>query len=139
VVVLTLYGAKAPWSPNFAAQPLAQKISASADPNATAGARVFFDKGRIYCHDVDGDGGHRGPNLTRVGDRLSADQLMIRINNGGHNMPAFAGRITRDDLATLVKFLQSLRGNAGPPATDTNGFALTASPPPPAAAPVGSP
>ena len=138
VVVLTLYGAKAPWSPNFAAQPLAQNVTASAGPSATAGAHVFFDKGCIYCHDVDGDGGHRGPNLSRVGDRLSADQLIIRINDGGHNMPAFAGRITRDDLATLVTFLQSLRNNAGPLPTDTNGFALKA-PPPPAAVPVRSP
>jgi len=130
VVVLTIYGAKSPWSPNFAAQPLGEQVTATAGPGATAGARIFFDKGCIYCHEVDRDGGQRGPNLSRVGDRLTAEQLIIRINNGGHNMPAFAGRITRDELATLVVFLQSRRTNAGPPPAATGTVALTAPPPP---------
>jgi ubiquinol-cytochrome c reductase cytochrome b subunit len=106
VVTLTIYGARSPWSPQFAARPLAEQVPALAGANSP-GARVFFDKGCIYCHDIAGVGGHRGPNLSRVGDRLTEDQLILRINNGGHNMPAFAGRITRDELTELVAFLKS--------------------------------
>jgi ubiquinol-cytochrome c reductase cytochrome b subunit len=132
LVVLTIYGARSPWSPDFAARPLDAQVTATAGPAAAAGARVFFDKGCIYCHEVAGDGGRRGPNLSRVGDRLNADQLTIRINNGGHNMPAFAGRISGDDLTTLVAFLQSRRANtaaAGQPPGEPGTLAAAASPP----------
>jgi ubiquinol-cytochrome c reductase cytochrome b subunit len=114
LIILTIYGARAPWSPNFAAQPLAEPIPTTGDGGIGLGAQVFFNKGCIYCHEINGDGGQRGPNLSRVGDRLNEDQLIIRINNGGHNMPAFAGRITHDDLTTLVAFLRS-RGAGSPP------------------------
>ena len=134
IVVLTIYGARSPWSPDFAAKPLAEQVPATIGADSP-GARVFFAKGCIYCHDVAGDGGHRGPNLSRIGDRLTADQLIIRINNGGHNMPAFAGRISRDELTTLVAFLQSRRGDTGPPPTGTGTVAVNVTVPPNVSAP----
>ncbi len=126
LIVLTIYGARAPWSPNFSAKPLAESIPATADSGIHKGAEVFFNKGCIYCHEINGDGGQRGPNLSRVGDRLNEDQLIIRINNGGHNMPAFAGRITHDDLATLVAFLTSRRAGNPPSRSAVADLALTA-------------
>jgi ubiquinol-cytochrome c reductase cytochrome b subunit len=104
IMILTIYGAKSPWSPDFAAIPLGQSIP-TVPKSHSFGAQVFFDKGCIYCHEVDGDGGHRGPDLSQVGQRLTDDELIIRINNGGHNMPAFAGRISHDELSALVAFL----------------------------------
>jgi ubiquinol-cytochrome c reductase cytochrome b subunit len=130
LIILTIYGARAPWSPNFSAKPLAESIPATADPGIHQGAEVFFNKGCIYCHEVNGDGGQRGPNLSRVGDRLNEDQLIIRINNGGHNMPAFAGRITHDDLTTLVAFLSSRRAGNPPSRSAVAELALTAPEPP---------
>ncbi|HEV8291923.1 MAG TPA: cytochrome b N-terminal domain-containing protein [Tepidisphaeraceae bacterium] len=127
IIVLTIYGAKAPWSPNFSAQPIAQPTSLSANPGADQGAHVFFNKGCIYCHKIEGNGGQRGPNLSRVGDRLNEDQLIIRINNGGHNMPAFAGRITHDELATMVVFLKSRRASY-PTSRPTDGSDLVLTP-----------
>lgn len=121
IIILTIYGAKSSWSPDFAAVPLAQEV-----PNGpmahSVGAQVFYAKGCIYCHEVDGDGGHRGPDLSRVGDRLTEDELTIRINNGGHNMPAFAGRISGDDLSALVAFLRAQQG--GPGSATGNGGTL---------------
>ena len=122
LVVLTIYGAQSPWSPQFTAHPLAEQVPALAGANGP-GARVFFDKGCIYCHEIAGDGGRRGPNLSRVGDRLTEDQLILRINNGGHNMPAFAGRITHDELTDLVEFLKS-RGSGSSPLLDHRGVAF---------------
>ena len=115
VVLLTVYGVRSPWSPDFAATPFdeATHLAAAA---TTPGARVFYQMGCIYCHEVNGDGGRRGPDLSSVGDRLSENQLIIRINNGGHNMPAFAGRISPTDLTQVVEFLKAQHANPGSPA-----------------------
>jgi ubiquinol-cytochrome c reductase cytochrome b subunit len=131
IVVLTIYGAKSPWSPDFAARPLVETIPASLSPGDQAGARVFFDKGYIYCHEISGNGGQRGPNLSTIGDRIGADQLIIRINNGGHDMPAFAGRITHDELADVVTFLRSRQKIPNVVRLDAANVALDVPRPPP--------
>lgn len=56
---------------------------------------------------IDGYGGHRGPDLTGVGDRFSSDQTLIRIMNGGTNMPAFGSTLSSQELDYLVTFLAS--------------------------------
>ncbi|MCG8585909.1 MAG: cytochrome b N-terminal domain-containing protein, partial [Pirellulales bacterium] len=108
-VVLTIYGYKKPWSPDFGVKPLtAEQIGATEGPVARGGDLVY-KKGCIFCHVIDGQGGHRGPELTVIGDRLTRADLIIRINNGGYNMPAFASSLTADELADLVAFLQTLK------------------------------
>lgn len=112
-VVLTILGFQAPWSPDFGVQPLPPTLIASAaasvpeSSRATVerGAALVHSKGCLYCHDIDGHGGHRGPELTQIGRLLDRDQLVIRINNGGHNMPAFASSLTSEELEAIVAFL----------------------------------
>jgi ubiquinol-cytochrome c reductase cytochrome b subunit len=128
VVILTIYGRRSPWSPDFTAQPLGAHVAGITPGPIADGAQVFFDKGCIYCHEVEGDGGQRGPNLSRIGDRLTGDELILRVNNGGHNMPAFAGRITREELSTLVAFLESRRTPASPAPGESSSLAASAPP-----------
>lgn len=104
---LWIVGARSPWSPNFAAEPLnAQTVGQTSGPIAE-GALLFHDKGCLSCHLVDGQGGRRGPNLSHIGDVLNRDEMIIRINNGGTNMPSFASTLKADELDRIVTFLES--------------------------------
>ena len=68
------------------------------------GARLFSTKGCLYCHLIDGHGGHRGPELSAVGRRLTPGELRIRIVNGDGNMPAYGDVISEQDLASIITF-----------------------------------
>ena len=71
--------------------------------------RVFNSKGCLYCRAVSGFGGKRGPDLTRVGDRRTKNQIIVRVLNGGYNMPAYGNNISPENLKALTAFLVSRR------------------------------
>jgi ubiquinol-cytochrome c reductase cytochrome b subunit len=100
-------GKVSPWSPRFDAKPLPASLTASLSPNAQHGAALFHDKRCESCHMVDGYGGLRGPNLTRVADRITTQQMEWRILNGGHNMPSFASILKPQEVNDLLEFLHS--------------------------------
>ena len=104
---LWIVGANSPWSPNFDPPPLTERVIGASTGPIFEGARVFQTKGCLNCHLISGDGGRRGPDLTYVGDKLSESDIIIRIVNGGVNMPAFGNSIKPDELKQLTAFLQS--------------------------------
>jgi len=108
-VVLTIYGYRKPWSPDFGVKPLPVSIIGTDTGPVAHGGHLVHEKGCLYCHDIGGHGGHRGPELTYIGDLLTRDDLIIRINNGGHNMPAFAGAMTAEEQSDIVAFLLTRR------------------------------
>lgn len=104
---LWIAGARSPWSPNFDPQPLTPAIIGATSGPVFEGARLFESKSCLNCHLIQGHGGRRGPDLTYVADRLTHDDIVIRIVNGGVNMPAFGKSLKPDELAKLTTFLES--------------------------------
>jgi ubiquinol-cytochrome c reductase cytochrome b subunit len=107
IIALWRLGIEAPWTPHFDTPPLAVALVHSSDPAVEHGARLFHDKACLYCHLVDGQGGIRGPDLTNVARRLTREQLIWRISNGGYNMPGFTYNLTGKEMSDLIAFLES--------------------------------
>ncbi|MEJ2187346.1 MAG: cytochrome c [Gemmatimonadota bacterium] len=95
---------------------------------------MFNVKGCEYCHAVAGYGGHRGPDLTWVADRLTHDQMVIRIMNGGYNMPGFGSILSPVELSEIVAFLETRSHTGAKPLPRDSGAA-----PQPDTQPVGGP
>lgn len=105
IVVLVQEGYRAPWSPALPPPSLPPAVVQPLTGNALQGAQVFEQEGCTACHVIAGTGGHRGPDLSTVGSRLTSDQLKWRILTGGRNMPAYGTTIQPADLDALVDFL----------------------------------
>lgn len=104
---LWIAGARSPWSPNFDPQPLTPAIIGVTSGPVFEGARLFESKSCLNCHLIQGHGGRRGPDLTYVADRLTHNDIVIRIVNGGVNMPAFGKSLKPEELAKITTFLES--------------------------------
>ena len=100
-------GAKSPWSPNFDAPPLSTAIVGTSAGPIAEGAKIFQQKNCLSCHLIAGEGGRRGPDLSRIGDKLSRVDLIVRIVNGGTNMPAYGSILTPAELEAVTTFLES--------------------------------
>lgn len=111
VFVLSLLhlGIQAPWSPHFNTKQLPLSAIKSSHPDSTIikGVHLFYAKGCEYCHRINDYGGLAGPNLTTIGNRLSATELKIRIVNGATNMPSYGGILSKQELDDIVNFLSS--------------------------------
>src|SRR5205085_2132820 len=119
--VLTYQGYTSPWSPHLTAwrgDPIPENLVRGRSPVELQGALVFQNKTCRNCHALEGRGGQRGPDLTRVGTRLTRDQLIDQVSNGtpgGGNMPAYGKQVNAYEMAALVEFLVGLRPKGRPP------------------------
>ena len=119
---LTYLGATAPWSPEMTAWsgvPVPEDLVVRCSPLQLQGAVMFQNKNCRNCHALEDRGGRRGPDLTRVGARLTRDQLIDQVSNGtpgGGNMPAYGKLLNAAVMTSLVVFIVSLRPPGQPPA-----------------------
>ena len=60
------------------------------------------------CHALGGEGGRRGPALDDVATRLTHDQLIRQVLQGGGNMPAYGKNLRPPEVTALVAFLETL-------------------------------
>lgn len=111
--VFSYLGATAPWSPVMEAWsglPVPQEMVQGSTPRELQGAVVFQNKSCRNCHCLGGTGGHRGPDLSTVGSRLTPNMLIDQVSNGtpgGGNMPAYGKQISPAEMAVLIDFLAS--------------------------------
>jgi ubiquinol-cytochrome c reductase cytochrome b subunit len=68
----------------------------------------------------DDKGGQRGPALDSVALRLTADQLIRQVIQGGGTMPAYGKNLSPAETTALVAFLKTLHPASQPPARDAS-------------------
>ena len=116
--VLTYMGETSPWSPHMSAwsgNAIPVEFVKGRTPLELHGATIFQNKQCRNCHSLGGIGGARGPTLDAVATRLTRDQMVRQVIQGGGNMPAYGNRLTPAEVDALVAFMQTLRPKAVPP------------------------
>jgi ubiquinol-cytochrome c reductase cytochrome b subunit len=120
---LTHLGQYTPWSPvmdAWSGEPIPNKYLVSRSPLERQGALVFQSKQCRNCHSLGETGGQRGPALDQVAVRLTQDQLIRQVIQGGGNMPAFGKNLSPPQTTALVAFLQTLHPAGQAPARDAS-------------------
>jgi ubiquinol-cytochrome c reductase cytochrome b subunit len=111
----------APWSPHMDAwsgEPVPDRLLQHSTALQRRGALVFQVKQCRNCHALDKSGGERGPALDDVAVRLTQDQLIRQVIQGGGNMPAYGKNLSPAETTALVDFLVTLHPQGQQPARD---------------------
>ena len=119
----TQLGLHTPWSPVMNAWsnlPIPPQYLKGRTALERQGALVFQAKQCHNCHSLDGMGGKRGPALDRVALRLTENQLIRQVIQGGGNMPAYGKNLSPPEATALVNFLETLHPAGQPPARDAH-------------------
>src|SRR4029453_620259 len=117
----------APWSPHMNAwsgDPVPERLLRGTTALERQGALVFQAKQCRNCHALGDRGGERGPSLDGVAVRLTQDQLIRQVIQGGGNMPAYGRNLSPPETTALVAFLQTLRPGGQPAARDASRNAI---------------
>jgi ubiquinol-cytochrome c reductase cytochrome b subunit len=112
-----------PWSPHmnaWSSDPIPARFLQHRTALERQGALVFQAKQCHNCHALEGKGGERGPTLDNVAVRLTQDQLIRQVIQGGGNMPAYGKNLSPAETTALVAFLQTLHPAGQAPARDAS-------------------
>jgi ubiquinol-cytochrome c reductase cytochrome b subunit len=120
---LTHLGGYTPWSPvmdAWSADPIPDGYLKGRTALERHGALVLQVKQCRNCHALEGTGGQRGPALDGVAVRLTQDQLIHQVVQGGGNMPAYGKNLSPAETTALVAFLETLHPVGQAPARDAS-------------------
>jgi ubiquinol-cytochrome c reductase cytochrome b subunit len=112
-----------PWSPHMNAwsgDPVPERYIHGTTALERQGALVFQVKQCRNCHSLGDTGGQRGPTLDSVAVRLTQDQLIRQVIQGGGNMPAYGNNLSPAETTALVAFLETLHPAGQAPARDAS-------------------
>jgi len=112
-----------PWSPHMNAwsgNPVPERFLHRTTALERQGALVFQVKQCRNCHSLGELGGQRGPALDSVAVRLTQDQLIRQVIQGGGNMPAYGKNLSPAETTALVSFLETLHPAGQAPARDAS-------------------
>jgi ubiquinol-cytochrome c reductase cytochrome b subunit len=114
---------RTPWSPVMDAWsgiPIPKQFLQNRTALERQGALVLQVKQCHNCHSLANQGGKRGPALDSVAVRLTQDQLIRQVIQGGGNMPAYGKNLSPAETTALVAFLQTLHPPGQSPARDAS-------------------
>ena len=120
---LTHLAEHAPWSPvmdAWSSQPIPAEYLEGRTAVERHGALVFQAKQCHNCHSLNNKGGQRGPALDSVALRLTEDQLIRQVIQGGGNMPAYGKNLSPAETTALVAFLKTLHPANQKPASNAS-------------------
>jgi ubiquinol-cytochrome c reductase cytochrome b subunit len=120
---LTHLSGYTPWSPHmnsWSGDPVPDRFLRGTTALQRQGALVFQGKQCRNCHSLGDAGGHRGPALDSVATRLTQDQLIRQVIQGGGNMPAYGKNLSPAETTALVSFLERLHPPNQAPARDAS-------------------
>jgi len=116
--VLTYMGEISPWSPHMSAwsgNSIPAQYVKGRTPLELRGALVFQNKQCRNGHALGAEGGERGPALDAVATRLTKDEMVRQVIQGGGNMPAYGKKLSPAEVEALVSFMGTLHPPGVPP------------------------
>ena len=105
----------------WSSDPIPPRYLEQRAPLERRGALVLQAKQCRNCHSLDGTGGSRGPALDNVASRLTPDELIRQVIQGGGNMPAYGKNLSPAETTALVSFLETLHPAGQAPARNAAG------------------
>ncbi|GFZ79738.1 hypothetical protein GCM10008018_26620 [Paenibacillus marchantiophytorum] len=67
-------------------------------------AQAVFKANCVSCHGANLEG-LVGPNLQKVGSKLSKEQIVAIVTNGKGAMPSFKGKLSDDEISSVATWL----------------------------------
>jgi len=117
----TNLGLHTPWSPvmnAWSSMPVPSRYLHGRTALERRGSLVFQAKQCRNCHSLGGEGGKRGPALDEVALRLTRNELVRQVIQGGGNMPAYGKNLSPAETTAAVTFLGTLHPRGQAPARD---------------------